>query len=80
MNATSSEQIKVSRSRWRPACFGSPRRYHNPMLVLNMSLGGGSGSSCLWVRSRSIFNSETGWETGWNRIFNPRPSHENVWC
>ena len=64
MNATSSKQIKVSRSRRRPACFGSRRRYHNPMLVLNMS----------------IFNSETGWETGWNRIFSPRPSHENVWC
>ena len=63
-NTTRSKQVKVSRSRRQPACSGSRGHYHNPMLVLNMS----------------IFNSEAGWETGWNRIFNPNPSHENVWC
>ena len=38
----------------------SRRRWHDPMLVLNMS----------------IFNSGS----GWNRIFNPVPARENVWC
>lgn len=28
------------------------------------------------VLSMSVFNSEA----GWNRIFNPVPRHENVWC
>jgi hypothetical protein len=63
MNATTSKQIKVGRNRPRRASLRWRNRYHDPLLVLNMSM----------------FNSETGWETGWNRIFNQRSSHENVW-
>jgi hypothetical protein len=63
MNATTSKQIKLGRNRRRRAWFRSRNRYHNPVLVLNMSM----------------FNSETGWETGWNRIFSQRSTHENVW-
>jgi hypothetical protein len=48
---------KVTRSgRW----FRRSRRWHDPMLVLNMS----------------IFNSDR----GCNRVFNPIPQRENIWC
>ena len=40
--------------------FRARRRWHDPMLVLSMS----------------IFNSGS----SWNRIFNPVPQCENVWC
>jgi hypothetical protein len=40
--------------------FRARRRWHDPMLVLNMS----------------IFNSGS----SWNRIFNPIPQRENIWC
>jgi hypothetical protein len=64
MNGITSKQIEGSQNRRRRAWLRSRRHYHNPMLVLNMSM-------C---------NSENGWETGWNRFFNPPGSHENVWC
>jgi hypothetical protein len=51
------EKMNQKKSRrWFPA----RRRWHDPMLVLNMS----------------IFNSGS----SWNRIFNPVPQRENVWC
>jgi hypothetical protein len=60
MNATTSKQSKVGPKRYRLGCLHSRNPYHSPMLVLNMSM----------------FNSEPGWESGWNRIFNQRSGHE----
>jgi hypothetical protein len=57
MNTTNLKPTNIKRSRnW----FRERRRWHDPMLVLNML----------------IFNSGR----SWNRIFNPVPQRENVWC
>jgi hypothetical protein len=57
VKTTNPNEAKVTRSgRW----FRRSRRWHDPMLVLNMS----------------TFNSGS----SWNRIFNPVPQRENVWC
>jgi hypothetical protein len=40
--------------------FRARQRWHDPMLVLSMS----------------IFNSDS----SWNRIFNPIPQRQNIWC
>ena len=53
------EQGKMNQKKSR-RWFRARRRWHDPMLVLNMS----------------IFNSGS----SWNRLFNPVPQRENVWC
>jgi hypothetical protein len=56
MKTTNLKQTSVVKPRkW----FQRRRRWHDAMLVLNMS----------------IFNSRS----GWNRMLNQLPSHENVW-
>ena len=59
MIRTNTKQSKRTVRLQPRSLFRRPRRSHDPMLVLNMT----------------VFNSES----GWNRILNRLPSHENVW-